>query len=47
MTPHSPTFIGLLAACLLATASSPAPAQQRLRERIQQRMQPQSENTGP
>ena len=46
MTPHSPTFIGLLAACLLATASSPAPAQQRLRERIQQRMQPQSENTG-
>lgn len=46
MTPHSPTFIGLLAACLLATASHPAPAQQHLRERILQRMQPQSENTG-
>lgn len=47
MIPHSPLFIGLLAACLLATASTPAPAQQRLRERILQQAQPQSEDAGP
>ena len=39
-------FVGLLALCMLATTSAPLPAQQRLRERIQQRLQPQSENTG-
>lgn len=46
MSQRLPLFVGLLALCMLATPSAPLPAQQRLRERIQQRLQPQSENTG-
>lgn len=43
MTPHAPIFTGLLAACLLAAASTPAPARQHLRERLVQRAQPQAQ----
>lgn len=47
MSQRLPIAIGLLALCLIATATAPAAsAQQRLRERIQQRMQPQTEAAG-
>ena len=46
MAQRFPIHIGLLALCLVATASAPVPAQQRLRERILQRMQPQTEDAG-
>ncbi|TLX21960.1 alpha/beta hydrolase [Thermomonas fusca] len=46
MSQRLPLFVGLLALCMLATTSAPLPAQQRLRERILQRQQPQSENAG-
>lgn len=44
MSQRLPLVAGLLALCMLATTSTPLPAQQRLRERILQRMQPQTED---
>lgn len=47
MTQRSPIPTGLLALCLVATAAAAAPpAKQRLRDRILQRMQPQTEAAG-
>ena len=46
MAPRFPIPTGLLALCLIATAATPAPTQQRLRERLAQRMEPQRAAAG-
>ena len=44
---NATALIPLLALCLLAAATTPAPAQQRLRERIAQRMEQRRGHEGP
>ena len=46
MAPRFPIPASLLALCLVATAATPAPTQQRLRERLAQRMEPQRAAAG-